>query len=1330
MKDWTELKEKVLTYFTPVKEYVSCKSKPPNRDESMKKIVLAAWLCLLAVLAPAIIIENGSLRDFLMGSEPACAYDNWISHLAEGIASPNYNLYAPYDVQTNGFGNFRLPTATDLIYWNNMADLFVAGDYDGAQAILTANSAPFEIVQLNDTDTGRTYVMLREIPNPGYFDDNGTLAEYDDEWGAFTYGWGLFIYNPQGSKPIIITVPHPCDDFPTPATGYEALNVWDARYLLINGSGREVRWTNEGSYTNSKSLADPLRNAIHPFNTLYKKFADSIRALFGLREFSAQIHSYDWNRHQGYANCQISAGNPRPCPNLPIRDLSPLKRDLINAGQHLMIPANTVGIHADVWLNDFYSVNYSTHDFTFSDGENAYPVNDQVDLPAYTQNQHMLYTQSGTTDYDIYEPFFHLEMDELPNCYDETDNVYRWFYGWDAASQNWDMEGLFSRFMDYYGRWVYDLEPVLVDMFALNDDQTPPTPGNLTVHNQSLNSVTLSWAKSHGFDFDSYEILYATEPISTDNFQIFNRANNAFLASPDCEMITVPNLANANPYYFKIRAKDKNGNVSALSNEVNTNLAPANITAFTAHGLDGTVRLYWQVNGQTNNQGFKIYRRDAVSNFTLVDSWLTNPALANPTANSFEWWDNEVTNGSAYTYKISSTNLLQVEYFHNYPASAVPRPIHAVTISNMAGTLSDQVFFSANPFATDGNDAYWDVTKGNPGTTYVWNAFYEQYWSTNGTNLSREVKGDYDSDNQIKTWVLRVRSDQLETLNITASGNFSRAEKLYLQDGGTYHNLLAGPYQYSNANSNVRTMTLHWGNMQPRATFASLENKVYQGGNNVTFGWSFQYPFLIDHAEISVINASDSLLLSDTVPPTQTSFPWLVPASVAEMQDCRFVVDIVAVDGVRSRYLSPYRFSLLPQMILAYNEPGLKMRSNPWLNTDLSFDQVFGPSLAYQLTPDGGWGMTEDYDFGTAYWVMTDDVSFYSNTMPLQNGTYYLDLAPGWNFLPNPHLCAYDLEDLSFALSGQSYSFSEMLSQELISPAVFVWRGTDYEKTNRIEPWEAFLIYYNGSTDLVPQIRFLPFFEGPGMQAPPPAFQLRMELAGAHPAGIELGLHPLASEAVDFRFDHPRPLYPPLTNGSALWIHHANADSTAAWNLCSEYRRPFSAPEQAEYFNIRLHAGTEAPREISFITEGIGDQWQILLMLNDVPYYLDGQDTITWQPPAAGTYEGYIRVSNYQVPLQDLVQSPISALTAYPNPFNPDVSIAFNLALSSEVSVDVFNIRGQKVRSLLQAKLSGGNHSQRWDGRDDNGRGVASGVYFARVRTQNETKTIKMMLMK
>ena len=45
------------------------------------------------------------------------------------------------------------------------------------------------------------------------------------------------------------------------------------------------------------------------------------------------------------------------------------------------------------------------------------------------------------------------------------------------------------------------------------------------------------------------------------------------------------------------------------------------------------------------------------------------------------------------------------------------------------------------------------------------------------------------------------------------------------------------------------------------------------------------------------------------------------------------------------------------------------------------------------------------------------------------------------------------------------------------------------------------------------------------------------------------------------------------------------ADSTDIRNLCSEYRQPFSGPEQVEYFNIHAHAGLEGPHEISFSTE-------------------------------------------------------------------------------------------------------------------------------------------------
>ncbi|MBW6514530.1 MAG: T9SS type A sorting domain-containing protein [Candidatus Syntrophosphaera sp.] len=1299
----------------------------------MKKAALTILLGILLAMSSALIVETASLRNFLVGNEPNSAYDNWVSHLAEGIASNNYNLYAPYDVQTNGFGDFRLPTILDQVYWNNMLNLFVAEDYEGAQTVLTNAGAPFQVVQFNDTDSGRTYYMIRELPNMTYYDDNGTPDPDDDEIGAFTYGWGLFIYNPQGTKPIIITVPHPCDDFPTPIIGYLALHVWDAKFLLINGSGREVRWTNEGSYTNTKSLSDPTRNALHPLHTAYKKFADKIRDEEGWREFSAQIHSYDWNRHVGYPNNQISAGNPRMCPNLPIRDLSNLKLDLINQGSHVMIPANTVGTHADVYLNDYYSVNYNVHEFIFSDGEHTYPVNDYVDMPAYTQNQQMLYTQSGTTDYDVYEPFFHVEMDELPNSYEETTNAYKWFYGWNEALQKWDMDNLFTHYLDYYERWVYDMEPVLVAMFNLNDGMSPTDPTNLAVLNQSLNNVTLSWERSSDYDFDSYEILYATEPIGFANYQIFDRGNNAFLASQSCQSIEVTGLNNANPYYFKIRARDKNGNYSQLSNEVNTILAPANIYSLRVHGMDNAVRVYWQVNGQTNNQGFSVYRQHNNGAYALLDSWQTNPALINPTGYNFEWWDTNVVNDEFYTYKVSSTNSSNVEFFYNFPATASPRAIHTITISNNSYTLADTISFGINPYATDGSDYYWDVTKGTPGSTYVWNAFWEQYWGSSGTHLSREIKGAFDLDERVKTWVMRTRSDQLnETLTITASDNFDRLEKLYLQDGGNYHNLLSAPYQYTNLNSNIRTMTLFWGNMQPKFLFSGMPNRVYRGGSTVNFYWNYQYPFLIDHVELSIINATDSLMVNEFIPPDQFNYSWFVPATVNDMQDCRLVADVVAVDGVRTRFWSDYRFALVPYMNMAFNEAGWKMRANPWLNTDLSFEDVFGVgAVGYSRNAMGGWAQTADYDFGSAYAVHSPDIAFYSNTNPVQADEYSFGLVTGWNFIPNPHLCAYDIEDISFTLNGTLFRFSEMLAQELVSRAVYVLRGDTYVPVDRVEPFEALLIKFYGPTALNPQIRFYPFFEAQPVMPQAANWDLRIQ-AGQNDAVSELvlGGHQLASQDYDFRFDLPVPPLPPFDR-PALWFTVPDTNPDALENsLYSDFRNDFSSPEQQEFWNFKLQVFSDDPVEFNFEQLNVPDGWQILMLLNDTPHYVLGNGTYDWTPPEAGIYDGYIRVSNYMVGVDDLVQSPISGLIAYPNPFNPDVNIAFNLASSARVKLDIYNIRGQKVKSLMEGTLPGGAHNLKWDGRDQSGRGVASGVYFARVNTKNETQIIKMMLMK
>ncbi len=84
----------------------------------------------------------------------------------------------------------------------------------------------------------------------------------------------------------------------------------------------------------------------------------------------------------------------------------------------------------------------------------------------------------------------------------------------------------------------------------------------------------------------------------------------------------------------------------------------------------------------------------------------------------------------------------------------------------------------------------------------------------------------------------------------------------------------------------------------------------------------------------------------------------------------------------------------------------------------------------------------------------------------------------------------------------------------------------------------------------------------------------------------------------------------------------------------------------------------------------------------------------------------------------------------YPNPFNPVTSISFSLKETSEVKLEIFNVKGQKVKTLLNNDLSAGEHTIKWNGRNDNNSEVGSGVYFYRLTTPDFSASKKMMLLK
>jgi len=84
----------------------------------------------------------------------------------------------------------------------------------------------------------------------------------------------------------------------------------------------------------------------------------------------------------------------------------------------------------------------------------------------------------------------------------------------------------------------------------------------------------------------------------------------------------------------------------------------------------------------------------------------------------------------------------------------------------------------------------------------------------------------------------------------------------------------------------------------------------------------------------------------------------------------------------------------------------------------------------------------------------------------------------------------------------------------------------------------------------------------------------------------------------------------------------------------------------------------------------------------------------------------------------------------YPNPFNPSTTIAFDLEHSGTVALEVFDLLGRKVRDIHRGALDRGSYEMVWQGNDQNGRPVATGVYFYRLTTEHSTLSRKMMLVK
>ncbi|MDO9578414.1 MAG: SBBP repeat-containing protein [Candidatus Cloacimonadales bacterium] len=86
-------------------------------------------------------------------------------------------------------------------------------------------------------------------------------------------------------------------------------------------------------------------------------------------------------------------------------------------------------------------------------------------------------------------------------------------------------------------------------------------------------------------------------------------------------------------------------------------------------------------------------------------------------------------------------------------------------------------------------------------------------------------------------------------------------------------------------------------------------------------------------------------------------------------------------------------------------------------------------------------------------------------------------------------------------------------------------------------------------------------------------------------------------------------------------------------------------------------------------------------------------------------------------------------LSNYPNPFNPETTISFSIQQNSKIELEIFNVKGQLVKSLINGQQNAGDHSVIWNGKDDNGNNVCSGIYLYKLQVNNKSVAIRKCLL-
>lgn len=192
----------------------------------------------------------------------------------------------------------------------------------------------------------------------------------------------------------------------------------------------------------------------------------------------------------------------------------------------------------------------------------------------------------------------------------------------------------------------------------------------------------------------------------------------------------------------------------------------------------------------------------------------------------------------------------------------------------------------------------------------------------------------------------------------------------------------------------------------------------------------------------------------------------------------------------------------------------------------------------------------------------------------------------------------------------------------------------------------------------------------------------------------------------------------------------ANINGTTDWTW---YYKELSIPANAWFYDIRLTCSNSAGGTVQALFDNVGliewTPWQAAQGLQNVPnpnnyLWIQARTQEAVKSVNIGfTERRFVPAGSVQTRKQDIPNT----LMVYPNPSRDIANIRIDASGKGDVRIGIYNIRGQKVRDLLHGTLPEGKQTVQWDGRSDNGKPAAAGIYFIKVEDAGKTSSGKFV---